>query len=114
MLAGEEREWRFVARGPDGAPAEIEPYMGMTGHIAVARIEGGVFAHLHPSGSISMAALQKFAGMLDSHASHPAQESASHVLTTPYAFPRPGRYRLWVQMKRAGQVTTGAFDVNVE
>ncbi len=32
-------------------------------------------------------------------------------LSIPYAFPRAGKYRLWVQMKRAGHVVTGAFDV---
>jgi hypothetical protein len=32
----------------------------------------------------------------------------------PYAFPRPGRYRIWVQIKRAGAIQTGAFEAEVE
>ena len=35
-------------------------------------------------------------------------------VTFPYGFPKPGPYRVFVQMKRAGQVVTGAFSVRVE
>ena len=59
-MAGDERLLTFRATNADGTPAALEPYMGMIGHVAVANAEGTVFAHLHPSGSISMAALQKF------------------------------------------------------
>jgi hypothetical protein len=44
---------------------------------------------------------------------------ASHALpvesriTFPYAFPKPGRYRLWVQVKQSGHVLTGVQDVTV-
>jgi hypothetical protein len=34
-------------------------------------------------------------------------------VSVPYAFPRAGAYRLFVQMKRAGRVRTAAFDVEV-
>jgi len=32
----------------------------------------------------------------------------------PYAFPSPGRYRIFVQIRRAGRVETGVFDAQVE
>jgi hypothetical protein len=32
----------------------------------------------------------------------------------PYGFPKPGAYRIFVQIKRAGAVETGVFDVDVE
>ena len=57
-----------------------------------------------------MAALQKFAGP-STHTGYmmPAQGD----LSIPYAFPKAGHYRIWVQMKHAGRVITGAFDANV-
>ena len=32
----------------------------------------------------------------------------------PYAFPSPGRYRIFVQIKRSGHVETGVFDASVD
>jgi hypothetical protein len=109
LREGEDRLLTFVARAADGSPLPLEPYMGMLGHIAVARDDGAVFAHLHPAGSISMAALAKFGG--DVHTTH--RSAADAKLSIPYAFPKTGRYRLWVQMKRGGEVLTSAFDAAV-
>jgi hypothetical protein len=110
----------FVAQDASGAPLSLEPYMGMLGHLAIAHEDGTVFAHLHPAGSISMAALQKFAGQAGSAtASMNPDAHAGHVmpapgdLSIPFAFPKPGRYRIWVQMKHDGRVMTAAFDANV-
>ena len=41
----------------------------------------------------------------------PAGEAGA--VSFPYAFPKPGRYRLWVQVKRDHRILTGVFDAEV-
>lgn len=96
-------------------------YMGMLGHAAFVKADGTVFAHVHPSGTASMAALmmaasqnQPGASKGDAMASMPgmrmAGDSLSNVVGFPYGFPTPGAYRIFVQMKHGGTIETAAFD----
>jgi hypothetical protein len=85
--------------------------MGMMGHAAFVRHDRSVFAHVHPSGSVPMAALALTG--TDPHAAHAAAASPSEV-AFPYGLPRAGAYRLFVQIKRRGRVQTAAFDLQAE
>lgn len=121
LHAGEDLTLNFVATAQDGSAVELEPYMGMLGHAAVRRSDGSVFSHLHPVGTISMAAQAYFAASAardngtpppEDHSAHMAH-AATDSLAFPYLFPQEGAYRIWVQTKARGRVVTGVFDVNV-
>ena len=115
-MAREERTLIFSASDAAGAPLPLEPYMGMAAHVLGMREDGSVFVHLHPAGSISMAALQRFsAEWPGAAAAHPTHASAADsVVSIPFEFPRSGRYRMWVQMKHQGRIMTAAFDADVQ
>lgn len=104
--------FRFRVLDPAGNPAtSMELYMGMQGHAAFVRRDGKVFAHVHPSGSVPMAALSLTSeAAADPHAHH---RGVPPILAFPYGFPQPGDYRIIVQVKRAGKVETAAFDAAV-
>ncbi len=106
LVAGREVDLRFEAKVP------LEPYMGMMGHAVITRPDGEVFVHLHPVGSFSMASQQAFERKLGVARAHGHHHPTS-VVSFPYEFPRPGRYRIWVQVKSGGKVVTGAFDADV-
>lgn len=103
--------FRFRIEDRNGSPAtNLEPYMGMAGHAVFMRTDGGVFAHVHPAGSVSMAAAalanSEPVGM-DMSAMHHADMPAE--VSFPWGFPQAGEYRIFVQVKRAGKVETGIF-----
>ena len=119
LVADREISLRFKVVTPGGEAVPFQLYMGMLGHAVVRRDDGEVFTHLHPVGTISMAAQELFAqrerpaGRASASAPPAASEAAREVVF-PYAFPRPGNYRLWVQVRVSGRVLTGVFDVRVE
>lgn len=162
MSAGKMYNLQFAVYDPEGQPATLETYLGMTGHGAIIRNDGNVYVHVHPVGTYNMAAQQIFEKRLadsvrvvsypkdakvfrdsvDSYmknlyampeiqrdsllmAGMPAEHLMaagiemdgsvhSHMLQFPYVFPTAGQYRIWVMVKRNGQVLTAAFDKWIE
>jgi hypothetical protein len=104
--------FRFRIEDKNGKPAtDLETYMGMAGHAVFMSDDGKVFAHVHPEGSISMAALNMAQASPDMTG---MKMPVGPEVSFPYGFPRPGNYHLFVQVKRAGRVETGAFVARVE
>ncbi len=126
----------FTVRSGTGEPVVLEPYLGMRGHLALRRDDGAVFTHLHPGGTPSMASIQLSVlraegklpltaafGQEDPICKLPEMTSAQQdwlkgptasneaTVTFPYAFPKPGKYRLWVQVKIKREILTGVYDV---
>ena len=116
----------FTVRDPIGNVVSLNPYLGMAAHAVILRDDESVFIHLHPMGTVSTTAQQVFrardAGDTTAHGrlkpdalappAMPAKSMTGDFLL-PYEFPRPGHYRLWVQVKPASDVLTGVFDITV-
>jgi hypothetical protein len=127
LVANAEAGLRFAVTAPAGDTASLEPFLGMVGHAVVVKDDAGVFIHLHPLGTISVAAQERLLQTGASRPTDPTAPAASHAMhqtpTTPaargdtlyfpYAFPQEGNYTVWVQVRRKGEVLTGSFPVSV-
>jgi hypothetical protein len=138
VVVNQPMQLRFAVQDLVGKAVELEPYLGMRGHLALRRDDGSVFTHLHPGGSASMAAMQlstlRTEGKAPLRAAFGADDPLCElpvgtgaeeewlrekvtndrsVVSFPYAFPKAGTYRLWTQVKVKGEVLTGTFDVVV-
>jgi hypothetical protein len=92
---------------------DMELYMGMLGHAAFVKDDGTVFAHVHPSGSVPMAALALANPQLEDHNMHHMAGALPAEADFPYGFPKPGRYHVIVQMKHGGVIETSIFGAEV-
>jgi hypothetical protein len=124
LVANTAMVFKFKIEDKDGKPAkDMEPYMGMAGHAEFVRSDMSVFAHIHPAGSASMAALElanagpsaRAAAVEGSMPKAMAMPTGSlePEVSFPYGFPKAGEYRIFVQIKRAGHIETGVFDAHV-
>jgi hypothetical protein len=138
IVANQPANLQFVVHDSSGQPVALEPYLGMAGHLVLRREDGSVFTHLHPGGSASMAAMRlsvlRTEGKLPLQAAFGADEpicqlpietsadqawlegtakATTGTVSFPYAFPKPGQYRLWVQVRIKSEVLTGVYDLTV-
>ena len=120
VKANAAAQFRFRVEDSRGQPAtDLQPYMGMAVHAEIVRSDCAVFAHVHPAGSVSMAALELANSVVPDATVMPGMtmpsdsERLGPEVSFPYGFPQPGGYRLFLQVKPRGQVKTAVFDLNV-
>jgi hypothetical protein len=100
----------FELRDASGRPVErLDPYMGMAGHMLILRDDATMFAHVHPTGTVA----GRMGAMPRGHLAMMTEPIDGARASFPYAFPKSGFYRVWIQMKYAGSIRTGIFDVKV-
>jgi len=145
IYANQLQSLTFSASNEQGIPMPLAPYLTMLGHAAILKSDAAVFIHLHPVGTISMAAQEVMANRInddlvticqpldstiavrsvqisdpravtnlqDEILEQMEAQGLTHEVSFPYAFPEPGTYRIWVQMRVAGKIHTAAFDIQV-
>jgi hypothetical protein len=122
LTANQDVSLRFQLRDDAGQPALLEPYLGMNGHLVVRHQDGSVFVHVHPVGNISMASQAMLTARSENpkgnkeeliaattNYTHTVKGAATHEVSFPYAFPKAGTYRLWLQFKQRGQILTASY-----
>jgi len=98
LVAGRDEALRYhIADAVTGAPiADLEPYLAAFGHTLVLSEDTIHYVHAHPVESLPDGRLPAAGGP---------------DLTFKAMLPKPGRYRLWTQLKRRGVVSTVSFTV---
>jgi hypothetical protein len=110
LVAGADAELVFRVEDAAGDVVALDPYMGMQGHAMLNREDGDVFVHLHPGGTISMAA---YAVLGDAGMPAGMHADADGAIRFPLVVPEAGRCRIWVQVRRGAEILTGAFDTEI-
>jgi hypothetical protein len=101
LAAGRTEKLEYhVAEAGTGEPVtDLEPYLAAFGHTLILSEDSLHYVHAHP-----IELLPDGQGPI----------RGGPDLTFQALLPRPGRYRLWTQLKRGGVVSTVSFTVDVK
>ena len=99
--AGKQATFTFSFSDQSGPVQDLQPWLGMGGHMIARSVDGAIFAHVHAQGPMAPA------GVLESGVIYGPD------IRFVYTFPQPGRYQVWGQFKRNGAIVTVPFMVEV-
>lgn len=101
LVAGRDEKLIYhIVDAKTGQPVrDLEPYLAAYGHTLVLSEDTLEYVHAHP--------VELLPDKIETAAGGPE-------LTFKALLPKPGRYRLWTQLKRGGVVTTARFTVTAE
>ncbi len=99
LRSGQLTTLALVISDENGPVRDLEPWLGMGGHLMMRHVDLALFSHIH--------------------AAAPMAPPGSTLRYGPelrfvHNFPRPGIYQAWFQFRRAGQVITVPLTLNVE
>ncbi len=102
LRAGHQATLTFRFQTGAGPVQDLQPWLGMAGHLIARSADGAIFGHVH--------AIEPMA---------PGGPAPANVHYGPevrfvYTFPQPGRYQLWGQFKHAGTIVTVPVTISVE
>lgn len=81
----------FRMRDSSGnAPMDLEPWLGAPAHMILVEQDATTFIHSHPE-------------------ARDAQAVNEGLLSFQVRFPKPGKYKAWIQLKRSGKLLTLPF-----
>ncbi len=80
---------------------DMQPWLGMAGHLIARRDDGAFFSHIHAAAPMA-----------------PLGPAGTGMIYGPdirfaYTFPQPGRYQLWAQFRHAGRIVTVPLTLDV-
>jgi hypothetical protein len=108
LRAGEDTELRFEFTDR-ATQAALQPYLGAWAHVAIAAEGLGSFIHAHPLEEGGSLIRESEAHTHSAETLGPPPSSLRVVA----AFPKAGRYKLWLQFQSAGKVETVPFELRV-
>lgn len=104
----------------DGQPVkDIQPWLGMAGHLLMRSPDGVFLAHVHAAGSMSVPAsvppsLPALLGGSEANSTGITPEARfGPDIQFVYTFPRQGTYQAWMQFQYAHQIITIPFQIEV-
>jgi hypothetical protein len=99
--AGQQTTLTFSFSAAGTPVNDLEPWLGMAGHLIARSQDGAVYGHIHAAEAMAPSGIAG-AGM-----------RYGPSIRFVYTFPQPGRYQLWAQFKHAGAIVTVPLVVDV-